>query len=39
VATTLKAQLREEITSAMRSGDKVRLSALRMLSAAVTNRE
>ena len=39
MATTLKAQLREEITSAMRSGDKVRLSALRMLSAAVTNRE
>jgi uncharacterized protein YqeY len=39
VATTLKAQLREEITSAMRAGDKVRLSALRMLSAAVTNRE
>ena len=35
MATTLKAQLREEITS----GDKVRLGALRMLSAAVTNRE
>ena len=39
MATTLKAQLHEEVTSAMRSGDKVRLSALRMLSAAVTNRE
>src|SRR5207244_4727609 len=39
VATTLKAQLREEITSALRSSDKVRLGALRMLSAAVTNRE
>ena len=39
MATTLKAQLHEQITSAMRSGDKVRLSALRMLSAAVTNRE
>jgi uncharacterized protein len=39
VAGTLKEQLREEITAALRAGDKVRLSALRMLSAAVTNRE
>ena len=39
MATTLKAQLREEITSATRSRDKIRLSALRMLLAAVTNRE
>ena len=39
MGTTLKAQLREEITSALRSSDKVRLGALRMLSAAVTNRE
>jgi uncharacterized protein YqeY len=39
VATTLKEQLREEITSATRSRDKIRLSALRMLLAAVTNRE
>jgi uncharacterized protein YqeY len=39
VAETLKEQLRGEITAALRAGDKVRLSALRMLSAAVTNRE
>jgi uncharacterized protein len=39
VAETLKEQLREEITAALRAGDKVRLGALRMLSAAVTNRE
>ena len=36
---TLKERLRSEITAALRAGDKVRLSALRMLSAAVTNRE
>jgi uncharacterized protein YqeY len=36
---TLKERLRAEITEALRAGDKVRLSALRMLSAAVTNRE
>jgi uncharacterized protein len=39
VAETLKEQLRNEITEALRAGDKLRLSALRMLSAAVTNRE
>jgi uncharacterized protein len=39
VAKTLKEQLRSEITEALRAGDKVRLSALRMLSAAVINRE
>ena len=39
MTTTLKAQLREEITAATRSQDKIRLSALRMLLAAVTNRE
>jgi uncharacterized protein len=39
VTETLKDRLRGEITSALRAGDKVRLSALRMLSAAVTNRE
>jgi uncharacterized protein YqeY len=39
VAQTLKEQLREEITAALRAGDKVRLGALRMLSAAVINRE
>jgi hypothetical protein len=36
---TLKARLREEMTAAMRAGDKVRLGALRMLTAAITNRE
>jgi uncharacterized protein YqeY len=35
----LKDQIREEITAALKGGDKVRLSALRMLSAAITNRE
>jgi uncharacterized protein len=39
VATTLKEQLRAEITDALRAGDKVRLGALRLLSAAVTNEE
>ena len=39
MTATLKDQLRTEITDALRAGDKVRLSALRMLSAAVTNRE
>jgi uncharacterized protein YqeY len=36
---TLKDRLREEMTASMRSGDKVRLGALRLLSAAITNRE
>ncbi len=36
---TLKERLREEMTGAMRSGERVRLGALRMLSAAITNRE
>src|SRR4029077_9768045 len=39
VATTLKEQLRAEITDALRAGDKVRLGALRLWSAAVTNEE
>ena len=39
MAETLKEQLREEITDALRAGDKVRLGALRLLSAAVTNQE
>jgi uncharacterized protein YqeY len=39
VAGSLKAQLRDDITSAMKSGERVRLGALRMLSAAITNRE
>lgn len=38
-AGSLKARLREEMTEAMKGGQKIRLSALRMLSAAVTNRE
>ncbi|MGH2642173.1 MAG: GatB/YqeY domain-containing protein, partial [Actinomycetota bacterium] len=36
---TLKERLATEITGALRAGEKVRLGALRMLSAAVTNRE
>jgi uncharacterized protein len=39
VATSLKDRIRDELTAAMRGGDKVRLGALRLLSAAVTNRE
>ena len=39
MAEGLKEQLRGEITEALRAGDKIRLGALRMLSAAVTNRE
>jgi uncharacterized protein YqeY len=35
----LKAQVREDMTAAMREGDKIRLGALRMLAAAITNRE
>jgi uncharacterized protein YqeY len=35
----LKDRLRQEMTDALRAGEKVRLGALRMLSAAVTNRE
>jgi uncharacterized protein YqeY len=36
---TLKTQVRDQMTEALRAGDKVRLGALRMLSAAITNRE
>jgi uncharacterized protein len=36
---TLKTQVREQMTAALRAGDKARLGALRMLSAAITNRE
>lgn len=36
---TLKERLRGEMNDALRAGDKLRLGALRMLSAAVTNRE
>jgi uncharacterized protein YqeY len=37
--TSLKERVHDEMTAAMRSGDKVRLGALRMLAAAITNRE
>lgn len=36
---TLKAKVREDMTAALRSGDRVRLGALRMLVAAITNLE
>jgi uncharacterized protein YqeY len=36
---TLKAQVHEQMTTALRAGDKVRLGALRMLAASITNRE
>jgi uncharacterized protein YqeY len=36
---TLKDTVREQMTAAMKGGDKLRLGALRMLSAAITNRE
>lgn len=36
---TLKERLRREMQDAMRAGEKLRLGALRMLSAAITNRE
>jgi uncharacterized protein YqeY len=36
---TLKERLATEITGALRAGEKVRLGALRMLSAAITTRE
>jgi uncharacterized protein YqeY len=39
VGNGLKEQLRADITASLKAGDKVRLSALRLLSAAVTNRE
>lgn len=37
--TTLKERLAAEMTDALRAGEKVRLGALRMLSAAITNKE
>ena len=37
--STLKAQVHAEMTAALKAGDKLRLSALRMLAAAITNRE
>ena len=39
VEPTLKQRVHEEMTEALRAGDKVRLGALRMLAAAITNRE
>jgi uncharacterized protein YqeY len=36
---TLKATVHAEMTAALKAGDKVRLGALRLLSAAITNRE
>ena len=36
---TLKEQVHEQMTAALRVGDKLRLGALRMLAAAITNRE
>jgi uncharacterized protein len=38
VAGQLETQIREELTAAMRAGDKLRLGTLRMLVAAITNR-
>ena len=35
---TLKARVREQMTAALRVGDKVRLGALRMLAASIPNR-
>lgn len=37
--STLKAKVHEEMTAALRAGDKVRLGALRMLATAITNLE
>ena len=39
MAASLKDRLREEITTALKAGDKIRVGTLRLLSAAVTNRE
>ena len=36
---TLKEQIRQELTTAMKTGDKLKLGALRMLTAAIVNRE
>ncbi len=36
---TLKMQVHEQMTAALRAGDKLRLGALRMLAASITNRE
>jgi len=36
---TLKTRVHEEMTAALKAGDKVRLGALRMLATSITNRE
>lgn len=36
---TLKTQVHDQMTAALRTGDKTRLGALRMLAASITNRE
>ena len=36
---SLKVRIREDMTQALKAGDKARLGALRLLSAAITNRE
>lgn len=37
--TAMKDQIRTQMTGAMKEGDKIRVGALRMLMAAITNRE
>jgi uncharacterized protein YqeY len=37
--STLKAKVQREMHQSLKAGDKIRLGALRMLSAAITNRE
>ena len=39
MGTSLKSQIKEQTVAAMKGGDKVAVGALRMLSAAITNRE
>lgn len=39
MAASLKERIRDELTAALKAGDKVRLGTLRLLSAAITNRE
>lgn len=39
MSDSLKDRIHEDLTQALRAGDKVRLGALRLLSAAITNRE
>ena len=36
---TLKEQIRQELTTAMKAGDKLKLGTMRMLAAAIVNRE